>query len=62
MDREVQMAIKLDERLRDSFHAAARSQHRLAAQVIRDLMRRYVAEIDDPAHAKGASLPSVKTP
>lgn len=62
MDREVQMAIKMDEGLRDSFHAAARSQHRPAAQVIRDFMRRYIAENGDPAHAKGASLPSVQTP
>lgn len=55
MSKEVQMAIKMEPELRDSFHAVAKSQHRPAAQVIRDFMRRYIDENASSAHAKGTA-------
>jgi predicted DNA-binding protein len=60
MSKEVQMAIKMEPELRDSFHAVAKLQHRPAAQVIRDFMRQYIAENGDPAQAKAAPAPAVQ--
>lgn len=51
------MAIKLEPELRESFIAVARSQHRPAAQLIREFMRRYIAE-----NAKGVPLPPPHVP
>ena len=48
MPNDVQMSIKLEAELRDRFMAAAAVHHRPAAQVIRELMRRYVAENEEP--------------
>lgn len=55
MSKDVQMAIKMEPELRDSFHAAAKLQHRPAAQVIRDFMRQYIIENDQRQDSKGAS-------
>ncbi len=48
MTKEVQMSIKMEPELRDRFMAAAANHHRPAAQIIRDLMRRYIADSETP--------------
>jgi predicted DNA-binding protein len=48
MTKEVQMSIKMEPELRQQFMAAAAGHHRPAAQVIRDLMRLYIAQADSP--------------
>ena len=44
LTKEVQMAIKMEEALRDQFHKAAKANHQPAAQIIRELMREYCAK------------------
>jgi hypothetical protein len=44
MTKEVQMSIKMESQLRDEFMAIATERHRPAAQIIRDLMRLYIAQ------------------
>ena len=44
MTKEVQMSIKMESQLRDEFMAIAAERHRPAAQIIRDLMRLYIAQ------------------
>jgi predicted DNA-binding protein len=44
MSKEVQMSIKMESELRDQFMAVAANRHRPAAQIIRDLMRLYIAD------------------
>ena len=48
MAKEVQMSIKMEPELRDQFMAVASDRHRPAAQVIRELMRLYIAESETP--------------
>ena len=48
MAKEVQMSIKMEPDLRDRFMAVAADRHRPAAQIIRDLMRLYIAESETP--------------
>ncbi len=48
MSKEVQMSIKMEPELRDQFMAIAASRHRPAAQIIRDLMRLYIAQSEPP--------------
>ncbi len=48
MAKEVQMSIKMQPELRDRFMAAAADRHRPAAQIIRDLMRLYIADSKTP--------------
>ena len=48
MTKEVQMSIKMESELRDQFMAAAANRHRPAAQIIRDLMRLYIADRETP--------------
>lgn len=48
MANDAQMSIKMETELRDRFMAAAAARHRPAAQVIRDLMRLYIAESEAP--------------
>jgi len=48
MAKEVQMSIKMEPELRDRFMAVAADRHRPAAQIIRDLMRLYIAECETP--------------
>ena len=48
MSKEVQMSIKMEPELRDQFMAVAASRHRPAAQIIRDLMRLYIAQSETP--------------
>ena len=48
MGKEVQMSIKMEQELRDQFMAVAAARHRPAAQIIRDLMRVYIANNEIP--------------
>ncbi|NOT68889.1 MAG: addiction module antitoxin [Methylophilaceae bacterium] len=48
MTKEVQMSIKMESELRDQFMAVAAGRHRPAAQIIRDLMRLYIADSEVP--------------
>ena len=48
MSKEVQMSIKMEPDLRDQFMAVAAGRHRPAAQIIRDLMRLYIADSETP--------------
>lgn len=48
MTKDVQMSIKMEPELRDRFMAAAAGRHRPAAQIIRDLMRLYIADSETP--------------
>lgn len=48
MTKEVQMSIKMETELRDRFMAVAADSHRPAAQIIRDLMRLYIANSETP--------------
>ena len=48
MAKEVQMSIKMELALRDRFMSVAADRHRPAAQIIRDLMRLYIAESETP--------------
>ena len=42
------MSIRMESELRDEFMAIANERHRPAAQIIRDLMRLYIAQIRVP--------------
>ncbi|MDY7546114.1 hypothetical protein QN379_06740 [Glaciimonas sp. Gout2] len=42
------MSIKMESALRDQFMAVAADRHRPAAQIIRDLMRLYIADYETP--------------
>lgn len=48
MSKEVQMSIKMEPELRDQFMAVAVDRHRPAAQIIRELMRMYIAASETP--------------
>jgi predicted DNA-binding protein len=48
MPKEVQMSIKMEPELRDRFMAASADDHRPAAQIIRELMRRFVDDSETP--------------
>ncbi len=48
MAKEVQMSIKMEPELRNQFMAVAADRHRPAAQIIRDLMRLYIANSETP--------------
>ena len=48
MSKDVQMSIKMEPELRERFMAAAAERHRPAAQVLRDLMRLYIAHYETP--------------
>ena len=48
MVKEVQMSIKMESELRDRFMVVAANRHRPAAQIVRDLIRLYIAEQETP--------------
>jgi predicted DNA-binding protein len=56
MPKEVQMSIKMEQELRDQFMAVAASRHRPAAQIIRDLMRLYIAQHEIPNELTAETL------
>lgn len=56
MRKEVQMSIKMEAELRDQFVAVAASVHRPAAQIVRELMRFYIAHQQPPNQATIAAM------
>ena len=56
MSKEVQMSIKMEPELRDRFMALAADRHRPAAQIIRELMRLYIADSETPNALTAATL------
>lgn len=56
MAKDVQMSIKMEPELRDRFMALAASTHRPAAQIVRDLMRLYIARLETPNAATLAAM------
>jgi len=59
MAKEVQMSIKMEAELRDEFMAAAASMHRPAAQIVRDLMRGFLARQEIPNAETIATIQAV---
>lgn len=59
MTKEVQMSIKMETELRDEFMAAAASMHRPAAQIVRDLMRSFLARQEIPNTKTISAMQSV---
>ena len=57
MTKEVQMSIKMETELRDEFMVLAAEHHRPAAQIIRELMRLYIAQ-----SRKGEEVFAARTP
>ncbi|MCU5775571.1 antitoxin of toxin-antitoxin stability system [Erwiniaceae bacterium BAC15a-03b] len=45
MSKQAVFTMKLETELRDSFMAAAESEHRPASQVLRELMRQYIEQL-----------------
>lgn len=60
MLKDVQMSIKMEPELRDEFMAVAASRHRPAAQIVRDLMRLYIAQAEMPNEATIAAMEELK--
>ena len=60
MTKEVQMSIKMEPELRDQFMAAAATMHRPAAQIVRDLMRSYIARQEMPNAETLAAIEAVE--
>ena len=56
MTKAVQMSIKMEPELRDQFMAVAATMHRPAAQIVRDLMRLYIARQETPNAATIAAM------
>jgi len=56
MAKEAQMSIKMEPELRDRFMAVAAERHRPAAQIIRDLMRLYIAGSETPNALTASTL------
>lgn len=54
--KEVQMSIKMESALREQFMAVAADRHRPAAQIIRDLMRLYIADSETPNALTAATI------
>lgn len=48
MPNVIQMSIKMDAELHELFMKVATKRHRPAAQIVRDLMRLYIAENEEP--------------
>jgi predicted DNA-binding protein len=58
--KEVQMSIKMEPELRDRFMAMAAAKHRPAAQIVRDLMRAYIAHQEEPNRDTIAAIEAVE--
>jgi len=56
MPKEVQMSIKMEPELRERFMAVAALRDRPAAQIIRDLMRLYIADSETPNELTAETL------
>ncbi len=60
MAKEVQMTIKMEPELHDQFMAVAAAMHRPAAQIVRDLMRAYIARQEVPNEETLAAIEAVE--
>lgn len=60
MSKEVQMSIKLEPELRDEFAELAKAMHRPAAQIVRELMRAYIARQTMPNAETIAAIEAVE--
>jgi predicted transcriptional regulator len=60
MTKEVQMSIKMEPELREQFMAVAATMHRPAAQIVRDLMRSYIARQEMPNAETIAAIEAVE--
>lgn len=58
MTKNVQMSIKMDEDLRDQFMAVAAITHTPAAQVLRQLMRKFISLHESPNSITIAAMQS----
>lgn len=59
MPKEVQMSIKMEPELHEQFMAAA-AMHRPAAQIVRELMRSYIAHQELPNAETIAAIEAVE--
>lgn len=60
MSKEVQMSIKMEPELREQFMAVAAVMHRPAAQIVRELMRSYIAQQELPNSETIAAIEAVE--
>lgn len=60
MSKEAQMSIKMEAELHDQFMAVAASEHRPAAQIVRDLMRAYIARQELPNAETNLAIEAVE--
>ena len=60
MSKEVQMSIKMESELREQFMAVAAVMHRPAAQIVRELMRSYIARQELPNSETIAAIEAVE--
>lgn len=60
MTKSSQMSIKIEADLRDQFMAVAAAMHRPAAQILRDLMRAYIAGHEIPNEETIAAIDAVE--
>jgi predicted transcriptional regulator len=60
MSKEAQMSIKMESELHDKFMAVAASEHRPAAQIVRDLMRAYIARQELPNAETNLAIEAVE--
>ena len=58
MSKTVQMSIKMESELHEQFMAAASTHHTPAAQVVRQLMRRFIADNRIPNATTVAAMQS----
>jgi predicted transcriptional regulator len=61
MSKEVQMSIKMESELREQFMAVAAVMHQPAAQIMRDLMRSYIARQELPNAETIAAIKAVES-
>ena len=54
------MSVKMESELRDQFMAVAATMHRPAAQIVRDLMRSYIARQEMPNKETIAAIEAVE--
>lgn len=58
MSKNVQMSIKMEQELRDQFVAAAAAEHTPAAQVLRQLMRKFISQHEIPNEVTVSAMKS----
>lgn len=60
MLKEAQMCIKMEPELHRDFLAASKLAHRPAAQIVRDLMRAYLAQRKEPNSETLAAMEAIE--